>query len=56
MVNGIKICRYIIDFKIIYPVGEPAYIEVKGRETSLWRLKWKLAQALYPEYNFKVVK
>lgn len=55
VVNGVKICRYVIDFKLIYPNGNCVYAEVKGKITPDFRLKWKLAHALYPEYNFILI-
>ncbi len=48
-VNEIKICNYFIDFKVVYPDDSVELIEVKGFETDLWRLKWKLTQALLDE-------
>ena len=48
-VNGKKICNYFIDFKITLSDGTVQLIEVKGFETALWRLKWKLTEALLDE-------
>lgn len=48
-VNGYHICNYIVDFEIGYPDGTIEYREVKGFETDVWRLKWKLFEALYSE-------
>ena len=44
-----KICNYFIDFKITLADGTVQLIEVKGFETALWRLKWKLTEALLDE-------
>lgn len=55
-VNGIHIANYFIDFKVWYDDGRIEYHEVKGAETMLWRLKWRLAQALNPNWKFKIFK
>lgn len=55
-VNGIHIANYFIDFKVILTSGRVEYHEVKGFETDVWRMKWKLCQALFPEYNFVLIK
>ena len=55
-VNKIKIATYIIDFVITHLDGEKEYVEIKGFETDTWRLKWKLAQALYPDRKWTVIK
>ena len=48
-VNKHKICNYYMDFKVIHNDDSVEFIEVKGFETALWRLKWKLTQALLEE-------
>jgi hypothetical protein len=48
-VNGIHICNYFIDFKIVLSDGSVELIEVKGFETDVWRLKWKLTEAVLDE-------
>lgn len=45
-VNGIVITSYYIDFVTIDKHGSKKYIEVKGFETEVWKIKWKLCQAL----------
>lgn len=45
-VNGVLVCSYYIDFVTTDKHGSKKYIEVKGLETELWKLKWKLCQAL----------
>jgi len=56
-VNGKKICNYYMDFKITLADGTVELIEVKGFETDVWRLKWKLTEALLEELepNAKLV-
>ena len=46
VVNNIFICAYIIDFLVTLPDGRKQYIECKGYETDVWKLKWKLCMAL----------
>ena len=48
-VNGIKICNYYIDFKIIHSDNSVELIEVKGMRTSTFNLKWKLTNVLLNE-------
>lgn len=55
-VNGIHVCNYYMDFKLIMPDGSIEMHEVKGFATDLWRIKWRLSQALYPEWKFVLVK
>lgn len=45
IVNGEKICNYIMDFVVTKNDGRLQYIEVKGYETAVWKLKWKLLKA-----------
>ena len=55
-VNGIHIANYFIDFMVIFYDGRKEFWEVKGMETDLWKLKWKLTKALYPDYNLVLIK
>ncbi len=41
-VDGKHICNYYIDFIIYHNNDTVEYLEVKGMETDLWRIKWKL--------------
>ncbi len=56
IVEGVKICDYIIDFVLEYPDGSAEYVEVKGFEKPEWKLKWKLFEALYPKYKKTIIK
>ena len=49
VVNGVKICTYVADFLVKYADGRVIVVDVKGVETSVFRLKQKLYAALYPE-------
>lgn len=55
-INGIHICNYYIDFKVYFTDGRIEFHEVKGFETDLWKMKWKLTKALFPDYNLVIVK
>lgn len=45
-VNGVHICNYYIDFVVTMSDGSQQFIEVKGMEQEVWRLKWKLCMAM----------
>lgn len=55
-INGIHIANYFMDFKVITSDGMIEMHEVKGYETDIWRMKWRLAKALYPDWNFILIK
>lgn len=55
-VGGKRICKYIIDFVEYDMKGEPTYIEIKGFETAVWKLKWKLFDAIFPQLQKRIVK
>lgn len=46
-VKGHHICNYIIDFVVKCTDGTTEYTEAKGFETDVWKMKWKLFEALY---------
>lgn len=48
IVNGKKICKYLLDFAVEYADGHVEYIDVKGVKTDIYRLKKKLVEACYP--------
>lgn len=48
-VNGYHICNYYIDFVINHLDGTTEYLECKGFSTEVWKLKWKLFEALYSD-------
>lgn len=49
VVNGYHICIYRIDFVIEHHDGTTEYLETKGFSTDVWKLKWKLFEALYSD-------
>lgn len=61
-VNGKKICSYIADFLVVKvdlsnldSITNEIH-EVKGYFTPIGKLKWRLAQALYPQYRFVLIQ
>lgn len=55
-IDNVHICNYFIDFKVYFQDGRIEYHEVKGFETEVWKMKWKLSKALYPDNNFVLIK
>lgn len=55
-VNNQKICKYKADFKF-KEKNNPniVVVDTKGFETKDFVLKKKLMQALYPEYDFRIL-
>lgn len=45
--NGVKICKYICDFRVFYKDGRVEIEDVKGFRTDIYRLKKKLMKAFY---------
>ena len=56
--NGIHICNVVVDFRVkAGPACEWRYVEVKGFETEIYKLKRKLLLAMYgKDFNYEVVK
>lgn len=55
VVNGVKVCTIVPDFKVYARNGDWWYVEVKGHPTATWRLKRKLLAALHPKVDYRVV-
>jgi uncharacterized protein (UPF0297 family) len=53
-VNGYHICNYYVDFLVINNDGSKELHEVKGFQTDVFNLKWKLTEALFSD-KFKLV-
>lgn len=45
--NGIKICKYILDFRVTFTSGKVEFVDVKGVKTPVYKLKKKLVEAQY---------
>lgn len=58
--NGIKICTYIVDFRVTHNDGSIEWVETKGFWTDVARIKARLFEALYlpkhPGETYTVVK
>jgi hypothetical protein len=53
--NGSRVCNYYVDFLVYHNDGSLEYVEVKGYETPVWRLKWKLLEDKYgKQHNIKL--
>ena len=55
-INDIHIANYYVDFLVILPDNKIEYHEVKGYETPVWKLKWKMALAIYGKEKFVLIK
>lgn len=56
-VNGYHICNYIVDFRCVMADGSIELHEYKGFETDLWRMKWRLTEAIWgKKYKLVVIK
>lgn len=55
-INGKLICTYVVDFMYRDKNDREFYVEVKGHETPVWKLKWALFDALYPQFRKQLVK
>lgn len=49
IVNGYNVGTYVADFLIIHNDGSKEILEAKGFATPVFRLKWKLVEALYSD-------
>jgi hypothetical protein len=47
VINGTKVCTYLLDFKVTYADGRIEHIDVKGILTDVYRIKRKLLLACY---------
>ena len=47
VINGVKVCTYLLDFKVTYADGRVDFIDVKGVITDVYRIKRKLMLACY---------
>lgn len=55
VVNGQIICRLRPDFAF-FEGQKRVYADAKGFETRDWKLKWKLAKAIFPSIEWRVLK
>ena len=50
-VNGIHITNYYIDFVITHNDGSKEFVECKGFEQEVWKIKWKLLAATFNDFK-----
>ena len=48
-VNGFHIANYFIDFVVYHLDDTIEYVETKGLASPVWKIKWKIFEALYSE-------
>ena len=48
-INGVKVCDYVADFGYLARDQKPVVEDVKGMKTSVYRLKYKMFHACYPQ-------
>lgn len=46
-VDDVLIANYYIDFVIYHNDGTTEYVETKGYQTEVWKIKWKIFNALF---------
>ena len=47
VINDVKVCTYLLDFKVTFADGRVEFIDVKGVKTDVYRIKSKLLLAIY---------
>lgn len=55
VVNGTKVCALRPDFAF-FQDNRRVYADAKGFETRDFKIKWKLAKALFPNAEWRVLK
>lgn len=55
IVNNVRIGAHDVDFEVVNNDGSIEWHEVKGFATEVWRIKYKLTKALYPETPYIVI-
>lgn len=50
-VNGMHITNYYIDFVVTHNDGSREFVEVKGMEMEVWKMKWKILEATFDEFK-----
>ena len=53
--NSENIAKYVCDFQVFYKNGTIEFVDVKGIETDMFKLKKKLVESQYP-VEIKVLK
>lgn len=50
-VNGVFIANYYIDFIVYHNDGSREFVEVKGLELEVWKIKWKILEATFEDFK-----
>lgn len=53
-IGRFHIANYYCDFLIYHNDGRKEFVEIKGFRTEVWRLKWKLFEALWSGPNIEM--
>lgn len=60
VINGYKITRHYVDFRVTYKDGTVELIEAKGMDTPMWIVKRRLVEAIYlvdnPGVKYRVLR
>jgi len=57
--NGYHIANYYVDFEVTHNDGLIEFQEVKGYETDVFKMKWRLFESMYgrnPNYRLTIIK
>ena len=49
-VNGVHITNYYMDFIVHHNDGSREFVEIKGMEMPLWKIKWSILEATFDKY------
>lgn len=52
-VNGLHITNYYIDFLVYFKDGHREFVECKGMEMDVWKMKWKIFEAIFVDQFMK---
>lgn len=50
-INDMHLANYYIDFIVTHNDGVREFVEVKGMEQDLWKLKWKILEATFDQFK-----
>jgi hypothetical protein len=56
MVGGKLICRLVIDFELRHNDGSLEFVDVKGFPTPTFKIKWRLFDAIFPQFKKTIVQ
>lgn len=50
-VNGQHITNYYIDFLVYHNDGSREFVECKGLEMEVWKMKWRILEATFDDFK-----